>query len=83
VSNTTRSINGYDIVTRWDGSFAVHDFCWWPDEELDSDPLFNEEYLYLTGGYRKKGWVLTFVASSFDEARAYATGTPFVHPFNV
>lgn len=72
----TRSIKYLDFeITRrqYDGKFMVHDFCWVPDDELDSNPEANADYLWRTGGWRAKGWMLVHVANSLREAKAWAT----------
>lgn len=65
----TVSHKGFDITKRVDGSFAVYDYAWWPDGELDSDPEHNEIYLQNTQGWRAKGWQVVHVASSLASAR--------------
>jgi hypothetical protein len=66
----SKSINfhGYDISKRIDGSYAVWDYCWYPDEYLDADPEANRKWLQQTQGWRAKGWVLVHVADNFRSA---------------
>lgn len=59
---------GFDIVKRFDGSFAVYDYAWWPDEYLDADPEVNEDYLTRTRGWRAKGWQVVHVAGTYRDA---------------
>jgi len=65
--------NGFEIVKRFDNSFAVYDFAHWPDSYLDSDPEANEDWLWATGGWRAKGWQVVHVASSLPHAMKWAT----------
>ena len=59
---------GFDIVKRHDGSFAVYDYAWWPDEYLDADPEANARWLDATEGWRAKGWIVVHVANNFRAA---------------
>ena len=70
---SVRNINGFDIVKRHDGSFAVYDYGWWPDEYLDANPKANREYLRATGGWRAKGWVIVTVCDTFKAAATWAS----------
>lgn len=62
------SYKGFDIVKRHDGSYAVYDYAWWPDEVLDSDPAANAAWLEGTEGWRAKGWQVVHVATNFRAA---------------
>jgi hypothetical protein len=64
----SKHFRGFDIVQRCDGSYAVYDYAWWPDSELDSDPALNAKWLEATGGWRAKGWQVVYVAKSYREA---------------
>lgn len=66
------SYQGFDIVRRFDNSFAVYDYAWWPDEFLDSEPEANERWLEATGGWRAKGWQVVHVAPTLAAARHWA-----------
>lgn len=59
---------GFEAVKRHDGSVAIYDYCWWPDDLLDTIPERNEEWLMRTGGWRAKGWIIVTVVQSFKEA---------------
>lgn len=63
------NFKGFDIVQRYDKSWAVYDFCWWPDCYLDINPLANEQWLEATGGWRAKGWLIVAVLPSYQDAR--------------
>jgi hypothetical protein len=71
--SAVRNINGFDIVKRYDGSFAVYDFGWWPDDYLDSNRQLNRSWLRSTGGWRAKGWVIVAVCDTFKEAATWAS----------
>lgn len=64
----TVSYQGFDLVRRYDNSVAVYDYCWYPDEYLDSNPEANADYLRRTEGWRAKGWIIVHVARNFREA---------------
>jgi hypothetical protein len=66
------SYRGFDITRRIDGSYAVWDMGWWPDEELDSNPELNAQWLEATGGWRAKGWQVVHVAPTFRAAHNWA-----------
>ena len=66
------SYQGFDIVKRWDGSYVVYDFGWWPDEVLDADPDANAAWLAGTEGWRVKGWQVVHVAGNFRAAHDWA-----------
>lgn len=63
------NFKGFDIVRRFDNSWAVYDYCWWPDLYLDASPEANQLWLEATGGWRAKGWLLIAVFASYQEAR--------------
>jgi len=65
------TIEGFDVVKRFDGSYAVYDFGWHPDPKLDADPELNEQWLERTQGWRAKSWQVVHVASSPVEAREW------------
>ena len=66
---TCRNVGGFDIVRRFDGSYAVYDFGWHPDDELDSNPEANALWLEGTQGWRAKSWQVVHV--TFDKDAAY------------
>lgn len=66
--------NGFEIVKRYDNSFAVYDYGWWPDDYLDNNPEADEEYRYYTGGWRAKGWQVVHVTHSLPLALKWAAG---------
>ena len=68
------AVDGFHIVCRFDGSWAVYDYAWWPDEYLDNDPVANKKYLTRTKGWRAKGWIVVHVAGEFAEAKRWALG---------
>jgi hypothetical protein len=70
------NINGYEIVRRFDGSYAVYDYCWWPDPVLDNNPELNQLWLDMTGGWRAKGWIVVHVAPTFGRAVRWIHGLP-------
>lgn len=74
-SDNVHTYKGFDIVERHDGSFAVYDYAWWPDEELDNDPEANARWLEATGGYRAKGWIIVHVAPTLRRAHNWAHNT--------
>ncbi len=59
---------GFDIVKRIDGSFAVYDYGWHPDEVLDADPEANMRWLQATRGWRAKSWQVVHVAGNYRDA---------------
>jgi hypothetical protein len=67
-------VNGFEITKRFDGSYAVYDFGWWPDEDLDNNPELLASYLESTGGWRAKGWILVNVLPSYRLAHEWACG---------
>jgi hypothetical protein len=77
------SIQGYDIVRRIDGSFAIYDFDWWPDDYLDNDPEMNEWYLDMTGGWRASGWAVVHVAPTYQRALNWVNHVPDDPTFNI
>lgn len=62
---------GFDLVQRHDGSIAVYDYGWWPDEYLDAHPRNNRRWLQATEGWRAKGWIIVHVTTSFTAARKW------------
>lgn len=72
MSKNTVSLHGFDIVRRHDASFAVYDYAWWPDPDLDDDPERNARWLAATEGWRAKGWQVVHVAPTLASARAWA-----------
>jgi hypothetical protein len=65
------NVKGFDVVRRVDGSYAVYDYAWWPDEYLDADPEANADYLEGTQGWRAKGWQVVHVAANMSDAKAW------------
>ncbi len=70
-SNNVVRVGNYEIVKRFDESFAVYGYGWWPDEYLDSDPEANEDYLRRTYGWRAGGWAVVHVAPSLAAAQTW------------
>lgn len=67
------NINGFDISRRIDGSYAVYDFSWWPDDYLDDNTEASFDWLSATGGYRAKGWIIVKVLPSYHAATNWAS----------
>lgn len=76
-------LQGYEIVKRFDGSYAIYDWGWWPDDELDADPDLNDAYLYSTYGWRASGWVVVHVAPTYKRALAWINHLPDDPTFNI
>ncbi len=58
----------FDVVCRHDGSYAIYDYAWWPDEYLDNNEEANQAYLEATWGWRAKGWIVVHVAPTYAAA---------------
>ena len=69
------TLNDFDVARRVDGSFAIYDYCWWPDADLDADPELNEVWLEGTLGWRAKGWQVVHVASTLHAAKVWCQHT--------
>lgn len=67
----TENCSGFDIVERFDGSWAVYDYRWWPDDYLDNEPGANAKFLSRTGGWRKAGWIIVKVCGNLEDARSF------------
>lgn len=63
---------GFEIVKRHDGRYAVYDYAWWPDEYLDNNPEANDAWLEATEGWRAKGWLQVHVADDLRRAHDWA-----------
>lgn len=68
------SCNGYHIVQRFDKSWAVYAYGWWPDDYLDNNPEANRKYLKGTMNWRAKGWYVVHVAYDLPSAKRWALG---------
>lgn len=77
------TLNGFEVVRRIDGSFAIYDLAWWPDPFLDSDPLANSYWLDGTGGWRAKGWIVVHVAPTFQRAINWIKRLPDDPTYNI
>lgn len=68
---TIANVKGFDIACRYDGSYAVYDYAWWPDEYLDTNPEANAAYLAGTQGWRAKGWQVVAVLPTLAAAKSW------------